>query len=206
MTDTTVKDRLKLIREQKQKTRMKVSNLVSRKKLNKECCFCGEKATIVHNPDNPYYITFACNKCRKDKELMKTVDSYRFDIRESFDKKGLNFKFITDDYIINTVDGYLKDTVSIGTYCDRLSISRHQFGLMVDKYKTIVPSSNNITSLIDKHAHKIQQQSCRDVYDNRMRELGQPVPKRDKFGNNLDKKSRKSKSVKSSRKSKNTGK
>lgn len=195
MANTEVKDRMVEIREQKQRIRMKVANLVSRKKIDKVCGFCGEKATIVHNTDNPYFIAFACNKCRKDRELMKTIDEYRFDVRNYLDKKGLNFKFISNQYIIDTIEGYLKENISIGTYCDKLGISRHQFGLMVDKYKQISNNAKNIASLITKHSHKIQKQSCRDVYDNRMKELGQPVPRRDKYGNNIDKRYKSRKKV-----------
>ena len=42
-----------------QKERVKIANLVARKpEIEKVCCICGKPGNILHNRQDPYYITF----------------------------------------------------------------------------------------------------------------------------------------------------
>ena len=50
-----------------QKIRVKVANMVARKsEINKKCCICGKEGKILHNKQDPYYIAFICDECKKD--------------------------------------------------------------------------------------------------------------------------------------------
>ena len=70
-----------------QHERVKIANLIARKpEIQKICCICGKEGKILHNRENPYYITFICDECKKDPKNINKAEKTRFDVREKLDK------------------------------------------------------------------------------------------------------------------------
>ena len=69
------------ISENRQRERVRIANMVSRKpEIKKDCCICGKPGNILHNKeDNSYFITFLCTECRKNETNIIEAEKYRFD-------------------------------------------------------------------------------------------------------------------------------
>lgn len=140
------------------KERTKIANMVARKpEIRKICCICGEdNSLILHNKDNPYFISFICRNCRDNPENLKKAEECRFDIRTMMDKSTLSSKNFTDSDVKKIVDDFLNDIVSIGAYCDKIGISRHQFNQLVDRYAMIF-EIKNIKKTVNAHTNKVNR-------------------------------------------------
>lgn len=140
------------------KERVKIANMVARKpEIKKQCCICGkEDSPILHNKSNPYIITFLCRSCRTDIKNLEKAEQSRFDIRSIMDKATLSSKNFTDVDVKIIVDEYLKDIVSIGAYCDKIGISRHQFNQLIDRYAEIY-KVETIRKTINCHTNKVNR-------------------------------------------------
>lgn len=147
-----------------QRERVKIANLVARKpELEKVCCICGNPGNILHNRQDPYYITFICDECKKDPNNLIIAEESRFDLRTKLDKSGLCIKNYTQQEIIRIVVGYMNQNMSIGDYCDNLNMTRYQFSQLIDSYNNIFPNQN-IKQLITNRSNKIQKQKvCKRV-------------------------------------------
>lgn len=143
-----------------QKERVKIANLVARKpEIEKVCCICGKPGNILHNRQDPYYITFICDECKKDPNNLIIAEESRFDLRTKLDKTNLCIKNYTKEEIIRIVVGYMNDTISIGDYCDKLNMTRYQFSQLISYYDKIFPKQN-IRQLVTNRSNKIQKQKC----------------------------------------------
>lgn len=140
------------------KERTKIANMVARKpEIRKICCICGkEDSLILHNKDNPYFISFICRDCRDNPENLKKAEECRFDIRTMMDKSTLSSKNFTDTDVKKIVDDFLNDIVSIGAYCNKIGISRHQFNQLVDRYAKIF-EIKNIKKTVNAHTNKVNR-------------------------------------------------
>lgn len=120
--------------------RVKVSHFVRRNNIEKKCVICGKQGAILHNNEDPYYIAFICNDCRRDPQKLEEAEKRRFDIRNIVDKKGTHIlKTSTDEYITKVVTDYLQDTLPIREYCNKVGISNRQFHTILNKYKELYP-------------------------------------------------------------------
>ena len=124
-----------------QRDRVKIANLVKRKKeISKECCLCGKEGRIMHNKNGePYKITFICTECSNDPAKLEEAENHRFDIREKLEKTNLRIHNIPLAEQEELVETYFNSIVSIGDYCKEKGISRHQFSLLLNKYKESHP-------------------------------------------------------------------
>ena len=148
------------ISERSKRDRMRIANMVKRKpEIQKHCCICGkEEAEILHNKRNPYVITFICRECRADEEKLKQAEDYRFDIREIMNKSTLSTKNFTNEDVKKIVDDYLFEITSIGAYCDKAGVSRHQFNQLLERYK-IIYNDPAIKKKILNHANKVNREN-----------------------------------------------
>lgn len=111
-----------------QRTRVKIANLVARnKELDRSCCICGKPGRIMHNPEEPYFISFICPVCKTIPENVKIAVNERVDIRTKLDKNNLNVRNFTDADIENIIKNYVGSQLSIEHYCKKIGISPHQF-------------------------------------------------------------------------------
>ena len=129
----------KILSDQRQKNRIKVANLVARNNnIDKSCCVCGKPGRILHNSENPYYISFICNECVKDNEKRKQAIIKRKDVRTLLNKHGLSAKTISEKEIYNMIENFKSKNetkkVTVGDYCTKLGITRYQFNKVVDRY------------------------------------------------------------------------
>ena len=154
----------KMKSEQLKKDRIKIANMVARKpEIQKHCCICGNTdAQILHNKNNPYMITFICKDCRNDADKLELAKTYRFDIRSIMSKSTLSAKSFTDTDVKDIVDGFLNELLSIGAYCDKIGISRHQFNEIVKRYAVIfdIPT---IKKTVDAHTNKINRENLSEL-------------------------------------------
>ena len=147
------------VKSQQMKTiRTRIANMVARKpEIKKQCCICGStNAQILHNKVQPYMITFICKDCRKDETKLAQAEKKRFDVRSLMNKTGLSVKHFIDVDVKQIVEGYLNDLVSIEAYCEKISISRHQFNGLVERYAETfkIPT---IKKTINAHTNKINR-------------------------------------------------
>lgn len=164
----TTKKRLtphqKMKSEQLKKDRIKIANMIARKpEIQKHCCICGNTdAQILHNRNNPYMITFICKDCRSDVEKLEIANKSRFDIRSIMNKSTLSAKSFTDKDVKEVVDGFLNELLSIGAYCEKIGISRHQFNEIVKRYAVIfdIPT---IKKTIDAHTNKVNRENLSEL-------------------------------------------
>ena len=151
------KGRIK-VQSDRQRERVKIANLVARKpEIENICCICGKKGTILHNYDDPYYITFLCSECRKDPRNLILAEERRFDLRAKISKSKINVSNFTDQEVTRIVVGYMnnEEAKSIGEYCDSIKISRYQFNHLIDRYDELFPSQD-IKNLIKDKSKRIQ--------------------------------------------------
>ena len=149
------------------KTRVKIANMVARKKeLDKSCCICGNPGNILHNKKNPYNIAFICDECRKDPEKLKEAENLRFDIRSKLNLQNLNITNYTKDGIKTIVEDYIKKpenkTKSIGEYCKQIGLSRYQFNIIIEKYEELYPSSN-MKEQVRNRFRKVQRERLHEA-------------------------------------------
>ena len=131
-----------------QHERVKIANLIARKpEIKKICCICGKEGKILHNRENPYYITFICDECKKDSENINKAEKTRFDVREKLDKANLCVSNFSDTEINQLVNGYINNQESIEKYCEKNNISRHQFNQIIDRYKKLFPPKDISTEV-----------------------------------------------------------
>lgn len=128
--------------DQRQKNRIKVANLVARNdNIDKTCCVCGKPGRILHNNDNPYYISFICNECAKDENKKKQAILKRKDIRTMLNKRGISTKTISEKEIQSIVENFKEKNktkkLTVGNYCLKLGITRYQFTKIIDRYVEI---------------------------------------------------------------------
>lgn len=155
----------KELSSQMKRNRVKIAVLVSRKpEIKKICCLCGNKdAKILHSKNNnPYLITFLCDKCREDEQNLKKAEAYRFDIRQKMNKDKLSAKTFSDIDIKTIVENYLNEFLSIADYCDRIGITRHQFNGLVDRYK-VMYEKPDMKKLILKHSNTVNGKKVADT-------------------------------------------
>lgn len=137
------KQQKRLDYEQWNKIRVKIRNFVARKpEINKNCCICGKPGKILHNRQDPYYISFICDECRRVPENLQLAVERRFDIRTKMDKTKLSVHNFTDEMIIRIIVGYMNSNKSIGDYCNEVGISRYQFNQLQDYYDKLFPTQN----------------------------------------------------------------
>ena len=148
------------ISERSKKDRVRIANMVKRKpEIEKHCCICGrDDAEILHNKKNPYNITFICRECRADDDKLKEAENYRFDIREIMNKSTLSAKNFVEGDVKSLVEDYLFEVTSIGAYCDKVGISRHQFNQLIDRYSFIY-DDKSIKKKVLNHANKINREN-----------------------------------------------
>ena len=143
-----------------QKERVRITNLVTRDDtIDRKCCICGkEDSAILHNKENPYLITFLCRECRKNKENIQKAEKYRFDIRERLDKSKLSTSNFTKQEVANIVKGYTNtQSLTIGEYCEKLNITRHQFNKLLELYAKYFPEDKTTLSAIVQKRKAIQR-------------------------------------------------
>lgn len=141
-----------------QRTRVKIINLVARKKeIEKICCICGKEGKILHNKKNPYFITFICDECKKDPQNIEKAEELRFDLRDKLNKDNLCIHNFSDYQIKEIIKDYLKDYCSIGKYCEKLNISRYQFNILLQKYNALYPKEN-IKQRVKARSKKVQSE------------------------------------------------
>ena len=146
--------------EQWSKERTKIANMVARKpELEKICCVCGKPGNILHNREDPYYITFICDECRKDPQKLTLAEERRFDIRTKLNVGTMNVTTYTDEMVKRTVLEYMNENylMSMGDYCKKRGISRHQFNQLLDRYDKIFPGQR-IHELVKIRSKTVQRQ------------------------------------------------
>lgn len=145
--------------KQRQKNRAKISNIVARKpEIENKCCICGKPGKILHNKENPYYITFLCSECRLVEGNIAKAEKYRFDIREQLDKSKLSTSNFTKQEVANIVKGYTNtQSLTIGEYCEKLNITRHQFNKLLELYAKYFPEDKTTLSAIVQKRKAIQR-------------------------------------------------
>lgn len=153
-------DSERAISEKSKKDRMRIANMVKRKpEIEKHCCICGkDNAEILHNKKNPYVITFICKECRADEDKLAQAEKTRFDIREIMDKSTLSTKNFVKEDVKKLVENYLMETISIGAYCTKIGISRHQFNQLMERYKKMY-NDPSIRKKIINHANKVNRET-----------------------------------------------
>lgn len=133
------------------KQRVKIRNFVARKpEIDKSCCICGKPGKILHNRQDPYYIAFICDECRKIPENLQLAEERRFDIRTKMDKTKLSIHNFTDEMVVRIIVGYMNSDKSMGDYCEEVGISRYQFNQLQDYYDKLFPSQNIKQLIKDK--------------------------------------------------------
>ena len=164
------KRRLKLTPYEKElsnkvkKERIRIANMVKRKpEIEKSCCICGnENAEILHNKKDPYKIAFICKECRSDDYKLRQAEDLRFDIRAVMDKSTLSAKNFTEKDVKDIVENYLFETISIGAYCEKVGISRHQFNQLIERYKDLF-NDIGIKKVVLNHANKVNRNKLSEI-------------------------------------------
>ena len=148
-----------------QKARVKIANLVARnKEIDKTCCICGKPGRILHNPENPYFISFICRDCKTLPENVQVAIDKRFDIRAKLDKNNLNVRNFTNEDIIKIIKEYDGSQLSIGHYCEKIGISSHQFVRCQKIYVELTGDTQAILN-IKNHSKAVQKHLIRSVKD-----------------------------------------
>lgn len=151
-----------------QNERVKIANLIARKpEIPKICCICGKEGKILHNRKDPYYITFICDECKKEPNNLIIAEESRFDLREKLEKSNLCVTNFTKEQVIRIIVGYMNDIISLGDYCDKIGISRHQFRQLVQRYKTLFPKQD-IEQLIKNRTKKVQSEKLKKIAEERV--------------------------------------
>ena len=118
-----------------QRTRVKIINMIARKpEIQKICCICGKEGKTLHNRKNPYYITFICDKCKKDSNNLIIAEESRFDVRDRLDKYSSNIMNYNEKQIISIIENFIGKGLTIGEYCEQEEISRFKLNKILDKY------------------------------------------------------------------------
>ena len=145
---TWTRGRHKATQEQKelaqkyQKDRVKITNIVARRpNIERKCCICGKEGTILHNKENPYYITFICKDCRKDENKRLEAENHRFNLLDIVNEKKLGIRNYSDEEIKKILDEYPKD-MNMGNFCNKYNISRYLLNEMVTKYCELYPKKS----------------------------------------------------------------
>ena len=60
------------------------------------------------------------------------------------------------------VESYMNDIVSVGDYCDKIGISRHQFNQIIDRYKKLFPRKN-MDRIIKNRTRKVQSEKLKRI-------------------------------------------
>ena len=165
LTETEKKNAIKW-----QNERVRIANLVARKpEIQKVCCICGKEGKILHNRKDPYYITFICDECKKDPNNLIVAEESRFDLRLKLDKSNLCIHTLNDEQIIRLVMGYMNEDniISIGDYCNKMQISRHQFNQIIKRYKELFPNQQ-IDTLIKSRTRKIQSEKLKKIHEDKI--------------------------------------
>lgn len=153
--------------EEWHKERVKIINLIRRKpEIKKICCICGKPGKILHNRQDPYYITFICDECKKDKNNLIIAEENRFDVRTKLDKDHLSTHNFTDEEVVRIVVGFMNGILSKGEYCNKIGISRYQFDQIVKRYKQLFPRQN-IQAMIKKQSNKIKSNKFKKLSEER---------------------------------------
>lgn len=154
--------------EQRQRERVRIANLVSRKpEIKKDCCICGKPGNILHNKEeNPYFITFLCADCRKNENNIIEAEKYRFDLRTKLDKSYLSAKTFAEDDIKLLINEFLTSILSMGEFCSIKGISRHQFNKVIDRYDKLDPNFS-IRKRIKIHSNKMQEVKLRKIVEDK---------------------------------------
>lgn len=143
---------------------MKIATMVRRKnEIEKYCCICGNKnAQILHNYNNPFVISFICKKCRADKSKLAQAEKLRFDIREIMDKSKISSKNFSEKDVMNLVENYLFEKVSITDYCKEIGISYHIFSHLIERYKLLFDKPN-IKKVMLNHSNALRNEKLSAV-------------------------------------------
>ena len=155
--------------KERQRQRVKITNIVSRDEtIQRKCCICGkDNAEILHNTENPYFITFLCSECRKNKDNIEKAELHRFDLEEykqeqlenREDNKYLNTRKLSKEEVKQIITGYIapSNTLTIGEYAEGLGLSRYQFNSVIERYKEYFPEDKNIEDVIINRSKAIQR-------------------------------------------------
>ena len=182
--------------KERQKQRVKITNIIAREtNLERKCCICGkDNAEILHNTENPYFITFLCRQCRKNKDNIKEAKLHRFDLeayrRDKLDNRDNNIYMNTHKFakkeIKDIIDGFIEpsNTLTMGEYANGLGLSRYQFNCIIKRYDEYFPDSK-IEERIGIHNKFIDNfvNKCSD-YQKEINNLGD---KRNIVGGNIKK-------------------
>lgn len=159
----------KLTAEEIQTLRVKIANMVARDKtINRKCCICGkENAEILHNQEDPYFITFLCRTCRTNEDNVKKAEKTRFNLREhkskltelSEDKSYLHTNQYTPETVKQIVEDYVisHNTLTFGEYADQLGLSRYQFNSILELYKKYYPKNRTMLKSVKEKSKAIQR-------------------------------------------------
>ncbi len=148
-----------------QKTRVGIINLIARHpEIEKICCICGKEGKTLHNRENPYFITFICDKCRKNKDNLLIAEKSRKDIRKRLnDVSVINFN---NDKIIKLVEQFMNSELTLGEFCEQECISRYQFNKVIERY-----ADNNRDNIIEIYkilteVNRVKEKCFRRKYKN----------------------------------------
>lgn len=156
--------------EEIQTLRVKIANMVARDKtINRRCCICGkENAEILHNQEDPYFITFLCRTCRTNEDNVKKAEKTRFNLREhkskltelSEDKTYLHTNQYTPETVKSIVDRYLFKTQdkNLGEYCKEIGLSRYQFNSVLDLYTRYFPEDKGKIDQVHNKRKAVQRE------------------------------------------------
>lgn len=154
----------RIISEERQKKRIKIANYVSRNPdIDRSCVICGKQGRIMHNEEDPYYISFICNDCAKSLSNLTIAEESRRDVRLEVNKEGNKYSKIsdfTDEEVKRIMLGFLNGEVLTGEYCENVGITRYQFNGMIKRYEQLFPNQKN---LIKQHRSKLQGKKLSEV-------------------------------------------
>lgn len=161
-----------------QRVRVKITNIVSRDEtIERKCCICGkEEAPILHNKENPYYITFLCSECRKNKDNVEKAEQYRFNLEDykqeqlenRDDNRYLDTRKFTEEEVKEIIDGYIapSNTLTMGEYAEEHNISRYQFNELVKLYSKYF-NRRGIGKVVTNRSKTIQKIKLSDAANDR---------------------------------------
>ena len=142
--------------------RVKIANLIARKpEIPKICCICEKEGKILHNRKAPYYITFICDKCKKNRNNLIIAEEARFDLRTELDTFHLCMDILNNEQVIKYVEVYIKSQELIGDYCVSNNISRYQFNKLMNRYNKRYPK-RNIYSKVKRHSSEIRSKLMKE--------------------------------------------
>lgn len=148
--------------EQYQKTRVRIANLVRRRtNLKTNCVVCGKPGHIMHNKENPYFISFICDECSKDSSKIKEAESKRFNLCNNIIERTRYATDYSEQEVIHIIENYLSvnNILPIEDYCKSIDVSRYIFNLLIKRYEKIEHKRNIHTLIKNKtnslRAHKL---------------------------------------------------